>query len=136
MAGYFTITRQIQGKVDGITVQGWATLAGTVFLGIVMLFGAQTSFEDLAFTWPETSHWMWIAFAALIGTIAYVLVAEAFKRAPASLLAPFQYVEIVAATILGYYVFGDFPDAVTWLGIAIILGAGLYVFYREQHTDQ
>ncbi len=136
MAGYFTITRQIQGKVDGITVQGWATLAGTVFLGIVMLFGAQTSFEDLAFTWPETSHWMWIALAALIGTIAYVLVAEAFKRAPASLLAPFQYVEIVAATILGYYVFGDFPDAVTWLGIAIILGAGLYVFYREQHTDQ
>ena len=136
MAGYFTITRQIQGKVDGITVQGWATLAGTVFLGIVMLFGTQTSFEDLAFTWPETSHWMWIALAALIGTIAYVLVAEAFKRAPASLLAPFQYVEIVAATILGYYVFGDFPDAVTWLGIAIILGAGLYVFYREQHTDQ
>lgn len=136
MAGYFTVTRQIQGKVDGITIQGWATVFGSVFLGLVMLIGTQTSFEDLAFTWPETNHWLWITAAALIGTLAYVLVAEAFKRAPASLLAPFQYIEIVAATLLGYYVFGDFPDAITWLGIAIILSAGLYVFYREQKTGQ
>ena len=136
MAGYFTVTKQIQGKVDGITVQGWATLIGTIFLGLVLLLGTTAKIDVLSVTFPEPTHWLWLLASALLGTIAYILVPEAFKRAPASLLAPFQYVEIVAATILGYYIFGDFPDAITWLGIAIILGAGLYVFYREQHTDQ
>jgi len=136
MAGYFTVTKKLQGKVDGIAVQGWATLFGTGFLILAILVGSQTGFEDLSFSWPETTHWAWLALSASIGVLAYVLIAEAFKRAPASLLAPFQYIEIVAATIFGYFVFGDFPDALTWLGIAIILSSGLYVFYREQTTDQ
>ena len=47
------------------------------------------------------------------------------------ILAPFQYVEIIGATGLGLLIFGDFPDAVTWLGIGIIVGSGMYVFHRE-----
>ncbi|MFB9138754.1 DMT family transporter [Maritalea porphyrae] len=136
MAGYFTLTKQLQGKMDGIAVQGWATLFGTGFLCAAMIAGHLSSFEDMAFALPQGIHWAWLALSATIGVLAYVLIAEAFKRAPASLLAPFQYLEIVAATILGYLVFGDFPDAITWLGIAIILGAGLYVFYREQNTSE
>ncbi|WP_299347964.1 DMT family transporter [uncultured Maritalea sp.] len=136
MAGYFTITKQLQGKMDGIAVQGWATLFGSCFLAIAILAGTMSGIEDLSFSWPQQPHWGWLALSATIGVLAYVLIAEAFKRAPASLLAPFQYIEIVAATILGYLVFGDFPDALTWLGIAIILGSGLYVFYREQYADQ
>ena len=42
-----------------------------------------------------------------------------------------QYVEIVCAALLGYLVFGDFPNLVKWLGIAIIVGSGAYVFWRE-----
>jgi drug/metabolite transporter (DMT)-like permease len=64
----------------------------------------------------------------------FLLMAAAYKLAPASLLAPTQYFEIVGATILGYVVFGDFPDALTWLGTAIILGSGLYVFEREKRA--
>lgn len=134
MAGYFTVTKQLQGKMDGIAVQGWATLFGTGFLAAAMLVGHLSGFEDMAFALPQGIHWAWLTLSACIGVLAYVLIAEAFKRAPASLLAPFQYLEIVAATILGYFVFNDFPDAITWLGIAIILGSGLYVFYREQNT--
>jgi len=136
MAGYFTVTKQLQGKVDGIAVQGWATMFGTGFLAIAVFAGTFAGFEDFQFSWPETAHWGWLVLSATIGVLAYTLIAEAFKRAPASLLAPFQYIEIVAATILGYVVFGDFPDALTWLGITIILSSGLYVFYREQYVDQ
>lgn len=136
MAGYFTVTKRLQGRIDGIAVQGWATLFGTGFLALAILVGSLSGFNDLSFSWPKIEHWGWLFLSACIGVLAYVLIAEAFKRAPASLLAPFQYIEIVAATILGYFVFGDFPDALTWLGIAIILGSGLYVFYREQHADQ
>ena len=56
----------------------------------------------------------------------------AVRRAPAGLIAPLQYIEIVSATTLGFLVFGDFPDGWTMVGIAIIVGAGLYVFYRER----
>lgn len=48
------------------------------------------------------------------------------------MLAPFQYLEIVGATIAGYLVFADMPDGPTWAGIALILASGLYVFWREQ----
>jgi S-adenosylmethionine uptake transporter len=56
--------------------------------------------------------------------------------APASILAPFQYVEIVSATILGYVIFNDFPASVQWLGIMIIIGSGVYIFLREQKLEK
>jgi len=52
--------------------------------------------------------------------------------APLSVLAPFQYFEIISATILGYLLFADFPNAWKWLGIAIIVGSGLFILWREQ----
>ncbi|MEO1459946.1 MAG: DMT family transporter, partial [Pseudomonadota bacterium] len=53
-------------------------------------------------------------------------------RAEAGALAPLQYLEIISATALGWLVFGDFPDALTWTGTAIIVTAGIYVFHRER----
>ena len=60
----------------------------------------------------------------------------AYRAAPASVLAPLQYLEIVSATILGWWVFGDLPDALKWLGIAIIIGSGLYVIWRERQVGK
>ena len=68
--------------------------------------------------------------------LTFFLFAEAFRRTPASTLAPFQYIEIIGATIVGYLVFGDFPDFWTWVGTAIILASGLYVFNRERKAGQ
>lgn len=47
------------------------------------------------------------------------------------MLAPFQYLEIVNAVLMGLIIFGDFPTPSKWLGIAIIIGSGFYVFMRE-----
>ena len=60
------------------------------------------------------------------------MIIMAVRRVGAGLVAPFQYMEIISATILGYMFFGDFPDVVTWVGIVIIVASGLYVFYRER----
>ena len=70
----------------------------------------------------------------LAATLTGILSTYAYRSAPASTLAPMQYFEIVSATILAWYVFGDFPDAVKWLGIAIIMGSGLYILWRERKT--
>jgi len=49
-------------------------------------------------------------------------------------LAPIQYFEIVSATLFGWLVFSDFPDAMKWLGISIIVGSGLYIIWRERRV--
>jgi drug/metabolite transporter (DMT)-like permease len=78
--------------------------------------------------------WAWgaVAGAGVLAAATFLLIAEAFRRVEAGLLAPFQYLEIVGATAVGFLVFGDLPDALTWLGVAIILGSGLYVYRRER----
>ncbi len=77
--------------------------------------------------------WQLLA-VGLAATLTGILSTYAYRSAPASTLAPMQYFEIVSATILAWYVFGDFPDAVKWLGIAIIMGSGLYILWRERKT--
>jgi S-adenosylmethionine uptake transporter len=75
---------------------------------------------------------MLLAAVGLIATICHLMIVHAFKRAPASVLAPFNYLEIVSATLLSYLVFQDVPGAWKWLGISIIVGSGLYVWWRER----
>jgi len=60
----------------------------------------------------------------------------ALKFAPASTLAPMHYLEIITAVALGYLVFDDFPNALTWAGIAIITASGLYIILRERQSDR
>ena len=86
--------------------------------------------------------WYWItpslpdlAMMAGIGGIAagsHLLLIRAYDHAPASLLAPYSYSEIVTATALGYFWFGDFPGPRTWLGIAVIAASGIYISVRER----
>jgi len=76
---------------------------------------------------------------AAIGVIAaggHYLLIRAYELAPASLLAPYGYAEIVMATIVGYVVFGDFPDGWTWAGIAVIVSGGIYISIRERQLGR
>ncbi|TQS74068.1 DMT family transporter [Rhodobacteraceae bacterium] len=80
---------------------------------------------------PQSAYWMVLGGGAL-AALAFLLITTAFSKAEASILAPFQYLEIFGATMMGYLVFNNIPDAMTFLGTAIILGSGGYVFYRER----
>jgi drug/metabolite transporter (DMT)-like permease len=59
------------------------------------------------------------------------MVTQAYRTAEAGLIAPFEYVGMPMAILWGLLIFGTFPDAVAWVGIALICGSGLYVLYRE-----
>jgi drug/metabolite transporter (DMT)-like permease len=59
------------------------------------------------------------------------MLTQAHRLAPAPVLAPFVYTQIISMIIIGYVVFGDVPDGATLLGSAIVVASGLYVFYRE-----
>jgi drug/metabolite transporter (DMT)-like permease len=61
---------------------------------------------------------------------------RAFQRAPASALTPFTYLQLVWATLIGWAVFGRFPDGFTLLGMAVITGSGLVVAWQERRRAQ
>jgi drug/metabolite transporter (DMT)-like permease len=64
-------------------------------------------------------------------TLGHLVLIKAYRLAAASVIAPYAYVNIVFATIIGYLVYGDFPDHWTLVGTAVVVGSGIYVFYRE-----
>ncbi|APO75419.1 inner membrane transporter protein [Rhizobium etli 8C-3] len=104
-----------------------------LFICAVLLFLARGSgsdvFEPVA---PTTMGLVWLLGVGVTAAIASILGVYAYRSAPASTLAPLQYFEIVSATIFAWLVFGDFPDAIKWLGILIIIASGLYIIWRER----
>ncbi|WP_208987287.1 DMT family transporter [Roseibium marinum] len=129
---YLLINRLYPVTDSLLTIQFSAGVSGSLFLGAVLLFGFFSGSEGLEFVPPSASQSALLMLIGLISFAGHGLVVAAFQRGNASLLAPLQYVEIVGATLLGYLVFSDFPDGPTWLGIALIVGSGLYITYRER----
>ena len=84
-----------------------------------------------AWSWPEGRDWLLLTLVGFASSFGGLLIAQAYKKAEAALVAPFEYASMPIAVMWGYVVFGQLPDLVSWIGIALICGAGLYVFWRE-----
>lgn len=117
---------------SALTLQIGATFCAATGLLILNIGSIMLGREAVSVT--DAPRWVVPALICAGGLLAltFLLITHAFSKVEASLLAPFQYLEIVGATVVGLLVFGDFPDALTWLGTAIILGSGVYVFHRER----
>ena len=72
----------------------------------------------------------------LLGGAGHYLVIRAFQYAPAAVIAPLGYVELVGTATLGYLVFDNFPDLWTWVGAVVIIASGLYIAVRERKRRQ
>lgn len=130
----YMLLNRVLSRSDGpMVMQLYAGLGGAILVGVVLmtanpLFGL----SDLSFELPRAgASWGLILLIGVLGTLGHILIVQALKHAPASLLAPFTYLEIVGAVLIGLALFGDFPTPSKWLGIAIIIGSGLYVYFRE-----
>ncbi|RAH98841.1 EamA/RhaT family transporter [Acuticoccus sediminis] len=131
-AGAMTILRSLSGRVDAMRIQAMAGVFGSLTLSVLLIVGGIYSVGILEFTTPTAELWVLVLAVGLGATLVQLMMTVALRMAEASMLASFQYLEIVSATAIGYLVFGEFPDPLTWLGTAIILGAGLYVVHRER----
>lgn len=135
-AAHMATLRHLSDRIKGLASQFWSGIFACMFLALAILFGEIFGLKQLRWHVNVSEHWGVLMLMGGLSALAFGLINAAFKRAPASLLAPFQYLEIISATALGYLLFGDYPDAITWLGTAIILGSGLYLFQRERRTRQ
>ena len=98
------------------------------------LIGTVVGTAILPWHWspPAPAVWPVLATFGIIGGLGHYMLILAFTATPASVLAPFSYLGLLFAASWGFAVFGEWPDAVTWAGAAVIVGAGLYVWYREK----
>lgn len=129
---YLIITRKLSRREEPIRMQFFSGVFGCLIATVAFGVGATMEWPVFAAVTPSQFQWLLLLALALISTVGHLLVVYAFQRGPAGLLAPFQYTEIISATLMGAVFFGDFPDALTWLGVGIITSSGLYVFHRER----
>ncbi len=131
-AGYLLITRMMTQQGGRVALQFWIGVSAMGSLAVATAIGDQLGAPALVLSWPGQWELLLLACMGLLATVSHQLIANAFARAEAGALAPLQYLEIISAVLIGWFVFGDFPDRLTWAGTAIIIGAGIYVFYRER----
>ena len=85
--------------------------------------------------WESPEGWLEWSVACLMGAmggLGHYLLAVAHRYAPASVVAPFLYQQVIYMAIFGYLVFGDVPAPAVGIGAAIVISSGLYLFARER----
>lgn len=129
---YHVLTRILSGDGSVLAAQFATGLAGTVLIAPVLAATSALGVADQVAVVPE--GWQ-IGLLLSIGVLSFVshgLIINAFERAPAAVLAPFGYLEIVVGSLAGYLLFHEVPSWTTWVGIALIVGSGLYIVHRER----
>ena len=93
----------------------------------------------LPFDWvTPTLGWHWALFVGLgvMAAVGHYFLTIAYSQAPAAVVAPFNYVQLLGAAVLGFLVFGDIPDFWTWAGAAVIVCSGLYLGHVERQRHR
>jgi drug/metabolite transporter (DMT)-like permease len=122
-AFYAILTRHMGRSESSEALLMWSGLVGVAGL-------APLALPD--FVMPEPVYWLFVPLMGAFGLFGHYALTVAFKLAPAPVLAPFSYAQMIWMLLLGYILFGDIPDVWTFVGAAVIIGSGLYVLHRER----
>ena len=82
-------------------------------------------------TWPDPGQYLNLFVLAALGTTGHLCLNQALKEGDTSLVSPVDYVRLVWAALIGYFAFGEMPDAMTWIGAAMICGSAGFVAWHE-----
>ena len=121
---YYLLTRKLTGE-DLHTTLFYSALVGTVGLTLLLPWAAR---EDL----PGLRDGGLFLLLGVLAGLGHWFVTRAFLAAPASLLTPFAYLQVVWATAWGYVVFGQLPDGISLVGMAVIVASGMLLAWKER----
>lgn len=121
-AAYALLTRLAARTDTAATSFFWTGIAGGAFMTLIG-----------PFFWAEFGprDWLLMATLCVTGATGHWLLIKAYEAAEVSTVQPFAYFQLVGATLIGVSVFGETPEPLTLAGAAIVVGAGLYTFWRE-----
>ncbi len=123
-AGYNMMTRVVSRSDASLTTLIYSTLVGSVLLTPIVAVG---------WVQPQSPMvWFVLCVMGIIGAFGHWLLILAHARAPASILAPFAYTQLIWAGLSGFVIFGDVPTASTVIGAAVVVVSGAYLWWRER----
>lgn len=126
-SGYLMITRKLSGSSPPLVTLMFGAIFGTLIMSATM---------PGVWVAPSSNQWLWMVGIGVGAVIGHFLIVKACEYASAAVLAPYGYTEIIGATLIGYLAFGDFPDAWTLTGIAVVIFSGIYISIRERKVKQ
>ena len=119
------VPRQVPNTL--LTAYGFFMLVPTGAILLAFSGGACT---------PTTQSWLMLAAAISVGILAYYAITLASRIGEVSVISPFRYTRIVFALILGITIFGERPDLLTYVGMALIVASGIYTVLRERRLKK
>jgi drug/metabolite transporter (DMT)-like permease len=135
-AAFILVTRLVARETDPIGLQAISgVMASVVLLPVLLIFG-DSGPEQLRLMQPDARDWALLISVGILGTVGHLLMTWSLRYAPASTLAPMQYLEIPFATFIGWLIWRDLPDGLAAIGIAITVGSGLYIVARERNLSR
>jgi drug/metabolite transporter (DMT)-like permease len=120
---YQIFTRKVAGFDAPEVSVVYSALVGTLVTSLIV-----------PFIWTTPASWRDVLIMASLGVLAglgHYCVAQSLTWAPANIVSPFQYFQMVGSVIVGYLMQGHLPDGYTWLGSAVIIASGLYIGWAE-----
>ena len=121
------ITKKISKDDSAITILAYQS----IFMSLL-------SFFIVLFFWemPSLKTFICLILAAMCGTVLHLTLNHAFKLVDVSMTQPYSFLNLVFASIIGYFVFDEMPDLYTWIGALIIFTGVLIISYREMKLDK
>ena len=121
------ITKKISKDDSAITILAYQS----IFMSLL-------SFFIVLFFWemPSLKTFVYLILAAMCGTVLHLTLNHAFKLVDVSMTQPYSFLNLVFASIIGYFVFDEIPDLYTWIGALIIFTGVLIISYREMKLDK
>ena len=133
---YMVITRIVAQVKNPLESQISMSLYALLSVIILALLNQYAGFESQEWRLPNGQEYGVLFLLGATATTGHIMVVFALKKADAGLLAPFQYLEVVTASLLGYVIFNDIPKDTTIIGVSIIISSGLYLIHRERRANK
>lgn len=97
------------------------------------LFAALIGLTSIVFGWnmPDLQDFGILVMIGILGGVGQILMTQSYRYGDASLIAPFEYTSMIWAVLLGWFVFGQLPEAAVLIGSLIVIAAGIFVIWRE-----
>lgn len=118
--------RRMSGEEHALTITFYFFLTSTTLALVTTLF--------VGWPMPTSSQWILLLLTGVFGVLGQLTMTYSFRYAEASLIAPLDYVTMLYALAVGYYVFGEVPNASIWIGAPLVIAAGGIILWRETRS--
>lgn len=135
-ACYILVTRVMSQQGDRLALQFWTGVTAMLVMIAAAAVAHSTPLPTIELSVPTLYESTLFLAMGAFAVVSHQLIVNALARTEASVVAPMQYLEIISATIFGWWIFSDFPDLLTWIGAGIIIASGVYVFHRERQVSE